>query len=178
MRQSFFVLHMDTIYGRIKARNGGDNMDRKEKAMAYFEEGYNCAQAVTLAFSDLVPVEEKTLRRLSSSFGGGFGRLREVCGAVSGMCIIAGLLYGYDDAKAKEEKAAHYAKIQALANRFKAQNGAMVCRELLPPEDAVNTSPVPSERTGQYYHKRSCKELVGSAAGILEQFIKEQNITK
>ena len=146
-------------------------MTRREKAMELFESGYNCAQAVVLAFSDLTELDEKTLARLASSFGGGMGRLREVCGAVSGMAMIAGLLYGYDGAEGGAEKAEHYARIQRLAGRFSEKNGSVVCRELLGLTKKAD-DPVPEKRTKEYYKNRPCRELVGDAAEILESFIK------
>lgn len=143
---------------------------RKEKAMALFEEGYNCAQAVFLAFEDMHGIERRTAAALSSSFGGGMGRLREVCGSVSGMFLTVGVLYGYDDPKAKEEKAEHYARIQELAAIFEKANGSIVCRELLG-LTVKKEAPIPQERTAEYYKKRPCKELVGMAAEILEEYI-------
>lgn len=143
---------------------------RKEKAMALFEEGYNCAQAVFLAFEDMHGIERRTAAALSSSFGGGMGRLREVCGSVSGMFLTVGVLYGYDDPKAKEEKAEHYARIQELAAAFEKANGSIVCRELLG-LTVKKEAPIPQERTAEYYKKRPCKELVGMAAEILEEYI-------
>ena len=135
------------------------------KAKELFLNGYNCSQAVLLAFDDVTGLDTETAARLASSFGGGMGRLREVCGAVSGMFMIAGLTNGYDDPKAKEEKAAHYALIQTLADDFKQENGSIVCRELL----GLNAdgSPVPAPRTAEYYKKRPCAELVGDAARII-----------
>lgn len=150
---------------------------RKEKAMALFEEGYNCAQAVFLAFEDLHGIDRKTAAALSSSFGGGMGRLREVCGSVSGMFMTAGVLYGYDDPKDREAKAEHYARIQELAGLFEQQNGSIVCRELLG-LSVKRESPVPQERTKEYYKKRPCRELVGCAAEILERYIEEHPVTK
>lgn len=148
---------------------------RKEKSMALFEDGYNCAQSVFLAFEDLHGIERHTAATLSSSFGGGMGRLREVCGAVSGMFMTVGILYGYDDPKAKEEKADHYARIQELARDFEKENGSIVCRELLG-LSVKREVPVPEARTAEYYKKRPCKELVGYAAEILEQYIAEHPI--
>ena len=147
-------------------------MSRKEKAMALFEEGYNCAQAVFLAFEDLVPIDKKTALCLSSSFGGGMGRLREVCGTVSGMFMTAGILYGYDDPKAGEEKAEHYARIQELAAEFEKSNGSIICRELLG-LTVKREEPKPEARTPEYYKKRPCKELVGMAVEILEHYMEE-----
>ncbi|MDD6306238.1 MAG: C-GCAxxG-C-C family protein [Clostridiales bacterium] len=148
-------------------------MTRREKAMQLFEEGYNCAQSVFLAFEDLHGIDRKTAAKLSSSFGGGMGRLREVCGAVSGMFMTAGVLYGYDDPKASTEKSEHYGRIQELAKAFEEKNGSIVCRELLGLEVKRET-PVPEARTAEYYKKRPCKELVGDAAEILEAYIKAE----
>lgn len=148
-------------------------MTRREKAMQLFEEGYNCAQAVFLAFEDLHGIDRKTAAKLSSSFGGGMGRLREVCGAVSGMFMTAGVLYGYDDPKASTEKSEHYSRIQELAKAFEEKNGSIVCRELLGLE-VKREVPVPEARTVEYYKKRPCKELVGDAAEILEAYIKAE----
>lgn len=147
-------------------------MTRREKAEAYFVEGYNCAQAVAIAFEDLHGIDRAALAKLSSSFGGGMGRLREVCGSVSGMFMVAGLLYGYDDPKAKEEKAEHYARIQKLAADFAAENGSIVCRELLGLTEKKQ-APTPEERTAEYYKKRPCKELVGIATEIMDKYVNQ-----
>ncbi|MDO4731414.1 MAG: C-GCAxxG-C-C family protein [Clostridia bacterium] len=141
-----------------------------EKAMALFKQGFNCAQAVFVAFEDKYNIDRKTALMLSSSFGGGMGRLREVCGAVSGMFMVAGLLYGYYDPDDYEKKKSHYKRIQHLAEEFKLINGSIVCRELL----NLNTktdSPSPEKRTTTYYQKRPCVQLVGLAAAIMEQYI-------
>ena len=143
--------------------------------MANFKKGYNCSQSVVLAFEDMLPVEEKELLKLASSFGGGMGRLREVCGAVSGMFMVAGLLYGYDDPKAGTEKADHYARIQELAHEFEAKNGSIVCRELLG-LNVKHDAPTPEARTDTYYKKRPCEELIGQAAEILEKYIEAHEI--
>ena len=142
----------------------------EEKAKQLFLEGYSCAQAVFCAFSDELGVDRETALRLSSSFGGGMGRLREVCGAVSGMFMAAGVKYGYSDPKARDEKAEHYARIQKLAGDFKEQNGSIVCRELLGLQQKQD-GPVPEERTQEYYKKRPCVDLVGDAARMLETYI-------
>ena len=147
-------------------------MTRGEKAEALFLEGYNCAQAVVIAFEDVLPYDRETLAKLSSSFGGGMARLREVCGSVSGMFMVAGFLYGYDDPKAKEEKAEHYTRIQKLAADFTEQNGSIVCRELLGLTEKKQ-APTPEERTTEYYKKRPCKSLIGMAAEIMDQYIKD-----
>lgn len=108
-----------------------DKSVRGRAATENFLAGYNCTQAVVLAFSDLIDMDKKALLRMSSSFGGGMGRLREVCGTVSGMFLVAGFLYGYDDPKAFEEKSAHYGRIQELARVFREYQGSIVCREIL-----------------------------------------------
>ena len=102
-----------------------------DRAKALFEEGYNCALSVVLAFSEEMVMDKDTVARLSSSFGGGLGRLREVCGCVSGMTIVCGALEGYTSPNAKEAKAEHYARVQSLAVAFKERNGSYICRELL-----------------------------------------------
>ncbi|MGN1145657.1 MAG: C-GCAxxG-C-C family protein [Acetatifactor sp.] len=145
---------------------------RAQQAMAYFKEGYNCSQAVFLTFADKYNMDKGMALKLSSSFGGGVGRLREVCGAVSGMCMVAGLLYGYDEPKDLEGKAEHYARIQELAGEFRERNGSIVCKELLGLTKKED-SPIPDKRTEEYYKKRPCVQLVGMAAAIMEQYLDE-----
>ena len=147
-------------------------MTKREKAMALFKEGYNCSQAVLGAFAQELGMDTETAMCLSSSFGGGMGRMREVCGAVSGMFMAAGIAYGYSDPKDNAAKQAHYKRIQELAERFKERNRYIVCRQLLGLEGQDN-SYVPSERTAEYYKKRPCVELVGDAAEILEKYMRE-----
>lgn len=136
-----------------------------DKARELFNEGYNCSQAVLGAFAEDAGLDVKTALRLSAPFGGGMGRMREVCGAVSGMFMVAGLKYGYSDPSAKQEKAELYALVQKLAAGFKEKNGSIICKELLGVSD---TSPTPEPRTAAYYKKRPCVELVGDAAELLE----------
>lgn len=143
-----------------------------KKAMALFEQGYNCSQAVFLAFKDKYDIDESTALKLSSSFGGGMGRLREVCGAVSGMFMVAGVLYGYDKAKDVENKSKHYARIQELAGEFEEINSSIICRELLG-LNVKKEAPIPEERTKEYYRKRPCVQLVGIAAALMEKHIEE-----
>lgn len=147
-------------------------MTRKEQAMANFRDGYNCAQSVVLAFKDKFDMNEEQLTKIASSFGGGMGRLREVCGAVSGMFMIVGATDGYAELKAGDAKAEHYARIQELAHRFEDKNGSIVCRELLG-LTLKHDTPTPEARTSEYYKKRPCEELVGIAAEILEEYFKE-----
>lgn len=135
------------------------------KAKELFMSGYNCSQAVLLAFDDVTGLDNKTAAMLASSFGGGMGRLREVCGAVSAMFMIAGLTGGYTDPKGKAEKAVHYAVIQKLADDFKKENRSIICRELT----GLNAdgSPVPTPRNEEFFKKRPCAELVSDAARII-----------
>lgn len=141
-----------------------------DQAAALFHEGYNCAQAVLAAFCDDTGLDFETALKISSSFGGGMGRLREVCGAVSGMLMAAGMIYGYDSPTDKAAKTAHYRRVQELAERFRAQNGSIVCRELLGLSQKPD-SPVPEDRTEGYYKKRPCAELVRQAAEILDDYM-------
>ena len=150
-------------------------MTHAEKARELFMEGYNCSQSVVGAFAQELGMEKETAMKLASSFGGGMGRLREVCGTVSGMFLIAGLAYGYSDPKAREEKAEHYKRIQTLAARFREKNGTIICRELLEKrmKKPVDTNPVPEERTEQYYQQRPCVGVVMQAVEFMEQYMKE-----
>ena len=141
-----------------------------DKAVQFFKEGYNCAQAVFAAFADRYGIEPELALRLSASFGAGMGRMREVCGTVSGMMLVSGLETGAVDGSDREGKAANYAEAQALADVFRKENGSIICRELLGLEPkSGQTSPVPEERTEKYYKKRPCVELVRCAAEILEE---------
>ncbi len=150
-------------------------MSRREMAMANFLKGYNCSQSIVLAFADMLPIDESMISKLASSFGGGMGRLREVCGSVSGMFMVVGLLYGYDGPETGQVKADHYARIQELAHRFEEKHGTIVCREMLG-LSVRHDVPVPEARTAEYYKKRPCAEIIGDAAEILEQYIKENPV--
>lgn len=143
---------------------------KEEKAKALFLEGYNCTQAVVGAFAEEIGAEKDKILDIASSFGGGMGRLREVCGSVSGMFFVAGALYGYHDPKDREAKKVHYARIQELAAQFQNLYGSIVCRQLLGAA-GNDTNPVPSERTEEYYKKRPCLEMVGTAARLMEEYI-------
>lgn len=142
----------------------------REIAVAHFKEGFNCSQSVLLTFAEDCQLERETALKIAASFGGGMGRLREVCGAVSGMFMAAGLLYGYSSADDNKAKTAHYALIQQLAENFRKKNKSIVCRDLLG-LDNKSDSPKPESRTNEYYKKRPCAELVGDAAEILAEYI-------
>ena len=139
-----------------------------EKAANNFRKGYNCAQSVLLAFANQVGLKEDEALKLASSFGGGMGRLREVCGAVSAMFMIAGILKGYTEPNNDVVKANHYKLIQDLAAEFKLKHGTIICRELLG-LDGTEFSPIPSARTDEYYKERPCEEFIKCAAEIVEE---------
>ena len=143
-------------------------MDHPIYAAELFLQGYNCAQAVTVAFSDVTGIDKALSSRLACSFGGGMGRMREVCGAVSGMLMVADVLYGYAEPEEGEIKKAHYTLVQELATKFREETGSIICREILknPPSD-----PTPSPRTAEYYRQRPCARMVYLAAQILDDYI-------
>lgn len=151
-----------------------DNMsDRGQKAYNYFMQGYNCSQAVLLAFSDLTGLDEKTACMIASGFGGGIGRTRNVCGTVTGMVMAADMIKGYSDPKDNSGKKHTYEMVQNLIEKFKEQNGSIVCAELLGLKPMENNSPTPSQRTDEYYKKRPCPLLCKDATEILEAYLKE-----
>jgi len=149
-----------------------ESVKKAEQAKSYFYEGYNCAQAVALAFQEELNIEKEPLVKLCSSFGGGMGRLREVCGAVSGMFMVAGMLYGYADPREKADKSAHYKLIQELADQFKQENGSIVCRDLL---GVKRDTYVPDDRTKEYYKKRPCADLVYQCAKLTQELINKKS---
>ncbi len=142
---------------------------RAEKANEYFTSGYNCAQSVAAAFADLLPVDETVLLRAASPFGGGVGRLRNMCGAVSGMVLATGFLYGYDNPDDRAVKAEHYATVRELCEQFRARHGSIVCKEILGGNPEVGGEP--AERTPAFYGTRPCGRCVYDAAEILEMYI-------
>lgn len=149
--------------------------ERVERARGYFTAGYNCAQAVVMAFDDVMGQNADSLSRLAAPFGGGMGRMREVCGTVSGMAILAGELSPSADPKNLEERKQNYALVQRFAESFRKENGDIVCRRLLDLEPMVERAEtaMPSERTAEYYKKRPCVEYVGCAARIVAEYINE-----
>lgn len=148
-------------------------MTKGEKAKELFLQGYNCAQAVFGAFSDELSIDFEMAMKLSSGFGGGMGRLREVCGAVSGMFMVFNMKYGYTSPDDKNAKMQLYSHIQSLAKRFEEENGSIICRELLGLTEK-KSEPVPEDRTKEYYKKRPCAELVKIAADIVDDYMKTQ----
>ncbi len=149
--------------------------ERAETARNNFLQGYNCSQSVVLAFPDVLEqagLDPSVAARLASPFGGGMGRMREVCGAVSGMLMVLGLAQGYDEAKAFAAKKELYQKVQTLCKRYGDENGSIVCRELLGLGKGPD-APTPQRRTDSYYRKRPCPELCACAARILAEHLDE-----
>lgn len=149
-----------------------NDKNRGDIAYENFLKGYNCTQAITVAFTEELGLDEQTAARLSCGFGGGMGRMREVCGTFSGIVMVLSQLYGYSDPKDAATKKDLYEKIRALAAKFKEDNGSIICRELLGLEK-MEESAAPEPRTAEYYKKRPCPELCRYAADILDEFIKE-----
>ena len=147
--------------------------EKTQKTQELFKSGYNCSQSVIGVFCEELGLDFETAMKISSSFGGGMGRMREVCGAVSGMFMVLGLAYSTADGSV-ENKTQQYKRVQELAKRFKDKNGSIICRELLEGIEA-SSSPVPSERNKIYYKKRPCMDLICGAVSILEQYITENS---
>lgn len=147
-------------------------MDHVQRAKELFLQGYNCAQSVAGAFADEAGVSFETAVKVAGGFGGGVGRMREVCGAVCGMTAIVGLIM--DEASDPKKKVDVYAVVQELAGKYREKNGSIVCHELLALPTAQKLSPTPEARTESYYKKRPCLELVADAAEILENWLKDR----
>ena len=143
-------------------------MKNSQKAVSLFTDGYNCAQAVFGAFAEDLGLSESQALKIAAPFGGGIGRQREVCGAVSGMLMAFGFLYGYDTAETGDVKRQHYEQTRALCDKFVALNGSIICHDILKTEEVGGT---PEARTEQYYKERPCVRCVRTAAEILEEYI-------
>ena len=139
---------------------------RVDCAVSFFESGYNCSQAVFMAYSDMYGIETETAAKLATSFGGGMGRLREVCGAVSGMFLVLGLHYPFTNTKDKTSKDINYKAVQRTANEFKSIMGSYICADLLKIKHAPEL-PESAERNEAYYNMRPCTRCVASAAKIV-----------
>ncbi len=150
-----------------------DHVGHAQRAQELFYSGCNCAQAVFCAFAEDMGLDPDTAARLASSFGGGLGRLRELCGALSGAELALGYLRGYADVTDPALKSEHYKRVRALAEAFREKNGTYICRELL---KDVKTTPggEPEARTPEFYAARPCLRLVGEAAGLLEKMLQEE----
>ncbi len=150
-------------------------MTAKEKARNYFLEGYNCSQSVFCTFCDRFGIKEETAKKLSAGLGGGVGRMREVCGAVSASAMVLGSLCAPTDGSDSESKMKNYDLVQEFSRRFLQRQPSVVCREILELNAKSEISPKPDERTGEYYKTRPCLKVVEDAAEILEKMIEEYN---
>lgn len=149
-------------------------MSRAERAKEYFKAGYNCSQAVALAFADLMDVDEKTIAKLTQPFGGGMSRLRLTCGAISGMATVVGAIFG-DAELTIDGKKNTYTIVQTLCDEFKKECGSLICGELLTGANVkAEIGGEAEKRTSEYYKKRPCAELVYTAARILETFLERK----
>ena len=148
-------------------------MNRRELAINYFKEGYNCSQAVVLAFQDVLTVDAKELCKIASPFGGGLSRMRETCGAVSGMVMVLGNIIGYDTPETGEKKHELYKNTQELLRIFEKKYGSLTCRVLLN-LSTLHDDPKPAPRTSDFFNKRPCQELIGGAAELLNNYLKEK----
>ena len=145
-----------------------ENSVKAQKALDYFTSGCNCSQSVFASFHEEMGMTEEDALRLTSSMGGGIGGLREVCGAVTGMCLALGALKGYAYPPSHEEKEKHYAFIRRKAAEFQDVYGTLICRELLEKYD-VKPSPAPAKRTAEYYKTRPCAGFVQACARFVEE---------
>ena len=143
---------------------------RVERAAGFFTSGYNCCQSVVMAFDDLTGLDIETLARACTGFGGGMGRMREVCGTVSGMTFLAGFISPVTDPSNLEARKANYALVQYFAGKFREKTGSIICRELLGLPSKIKEESAPAPRTPEYYRKRPCVELVALAAGIVAEY--------
>ena len=149
-------------------------MSKAELARQNFRSGCNCAQSVLCAFETECGLDHETALKLASGFGAGMARMREVCGTVSGMFMAADLIFGPGEFSDKNTKDAHYATLQKLADQFRQETGSIICRVMLGLEKPGPDSPVSEARTASYYRKRPCAELCALAAGILENYLKNE----
>ena len=146
-----------------------------EKAVALSQQGYNCAQSVFAAFCDVTGLPEQTALKVSASFGGGVAHMREVCGAVSGMCMVTGMLYGFENPKDPSAKTEHYKLVQPLIAKFREQNSSIICRELLGIAPEFH-SPEPLTEEQKKKAPHSCLNLIADAAEILDGFLAQQKM--
>ena len=145
--------------------------ERVEKAVALFKEGYNCSQSVVAAYADLYGFTQEQALKMSASFGGGIGRMRQTCGAACGLFLLAGLESGCTEGKDREGKEANYKMVQEFAEEFKKRNGSLICAELLGLSKSAPTSTTPEQRTAEYYKKRPCVKMVEEAARIFGEYL-------
>ena len=148
--------------------------ERIEMAVSLFKEGFNCSQSVVAAFADKYGFTREQALKMSASFGGGIGRMRETCGAARGLFLLAGLETGATEGADRDGKAANYALVQELAEEFKQRNGALRCADLLGLSKKEPVVSTPEARTDQYYAKRPCVKMVEEAARIWCEYLQKQ----
>lgn len=148
--------------------------ERIEKAVALFKEGYNCSQSVVAAYADLYGFTQEQALKMSASFGGGIGRMRQTCGAACGLFLLAGLESGCTEGKDREGKEANYRMVQQFAEEFKRRNGSLICAELLGLAKSAPTPAIPEARTAEYYKKRPCVKMVEEAARIFGEYLESK----
>ncbi|MBQ8243125.1 MAG: C_GCAxxG_C_C family protein [Bacteroidaceae bacterium] len=153
-----------------------NNEERIEKAVALFKEGFNCSQSVVAAFADQYGFTHEQALRMSASFGGGIGRMRETCGAACGLFMLAGLETGAVEGADRDGKARNYAVVQELAEEFKRRNGALKCADLLGLSKKEPVVSTPEARTAQYYAKRPCVKMVEEAARIWCEYLEKSSL--
>ena len=142
-----------------------------QRAVDFFMQGYNCSQAVVAAFADMYGLDETMAKRIAAGFGGGVGRMRMMCGAVSGIVMLVGLEFGQEEGNDREGKSACYKVVQELLAKSKEQNGSIICAEILglKGHEKAQSSYVASPRTAEYYKTRPCAAKVESAARIFAE---------
>lgn len=146
-------------------------MTAKEKARSYFLEGFNCSQSVFCAFSDRFGIDEETAKKIAAGLGGGVGRMREVCGAVSASAMVLGSVCAPVDGSDTESKKKNYELVREFSERFLQRHSSVVCRELLKMRVKMEKTPMPDDRTAEYYKNRPCLKVVEDAAEILEDML-------
>lgn len=149
--------------------------DRIELAVSLFREGYNCSQSVVAAFADMYGFTREQALRMSASFGGGIGRMRQTCGAACGLFLVAGLETGCTEGSNREGKEANYKLVQQLAQEFKQRNGSLICAQLLGLDKSAPTPATPEARTAEYYKKRPCVKMVEEAARIWVEYLENKH---
>ena len=148
-----------------------------QRAVDNFMQGYGCCQSVVAAFADLYNLDDSMAKRIAAGFGGGVGRMRMMCGAVSGMVMLAGMEDGPEDSDNRKAKTECYSRVRQLVEKFKDENGSIICEELLKMNGckAVKDTAIPDERTAKYYAERPCARKVASAARIYAEFLEERD---
>lgn len=144
---------------------------RADKAREMFLQGYNCCQAVVGAFAALYGFDAETAMKIAEGFGGGLGRMRLTCGAVSAMAMVAGMKMSHGKAGDLQRRGDIYAVVRQMVGEFKEQNGTIVCAELLGISMPKDSSPVPEERTPEYYKRRPCPDKIHQCGLLIEKYL-------